>query len=228
LILAFGAPYTLSAADDPDRPVVIRSAFVAGLHHRYTTSMATGPNWSIQIDLSPIGAFRILGLPLDELTDRIEDLADIFGPDARQLISGLEISEQWDRRLELVEAFLLRRLQAGRAETPGIGWAWRQLAASHGILPIAGLSSELAWSRRHFTDTFRRELGLPPKTVARLLRFAWSVRQVQRHPQRPLADIAISCGFADQAHLSREFRELGGITPTNLRRERQLTGEDAG
>ncbi len=220
LILTFGAPYELSTAADPDRPAVTRPAFVAGLYHRYTTSRATGPNWSIQVDLSPIGAFRILGLPLGELTDRIEHLTDVLGPDARQLISELEITKHWDRRLDLVEAFLLRRLERGRAETPGITWAWRQLASSHGSLPIAGLAAELAWSRRHFTCTFRRELGLPPKTVARLLRFARAVGQLQQHPQRPLADIAVGCGFADQAHLSREFRELAGITPSGLRWER--------
>lgn len=221
LILTFGAPYNLSTADDPDQPVVSRSAFVAGLHHRYTTSRATGPNWSIQIDLSPVGAFRILGFPLDELTDRIEHLTDVLGPDARQLISDLEMTERWDVRFDLVEVFLLRRLERGRAETPGITWAWRQLAASHGSLPIAGLADELAWSRRHFTHTFRRELGLPPKTVARQIRFTRAVPQLRRHPQRSLADIALDCGFADQAHLSRECRELAGTTPTALRRERQ-------
>lgn len=222
LILTFGAPYELSTADDPDRPVVIRPAFVAGLHHRYTTSRVTGPNWSIQIDLSPIGAFRILGFPLDELTDRIEDVTDVLGADARRLISDLEISARWDTRFDLVEAFLLRRLERGRVETPGITWAWRQLAASHGILLISGLSEELAWSRRHFIQTFRRELGLPPKIVARQLRFGRAARQMQRNPGRPLADIAVACGFADQAHLSREFQALAGVTPTELRRERRI------
>lgn len=222
LILTFGAPYELSTADDPDRPVVIRPAFVAGLHHRYSTSRATGPNWSIQIDLSPIGAFRVLGLPLEALTDRIEDVTDVLGADARRLISELEISTRWDIRFGVVEAFLLRRLERGRVETPGITWAWRQLSASHGILPIASLSDELAWSRRHFIQTFRRELGLPPKSVARQLRFGRAARQVQRNPECPLADIAIGCGFADQAHLSREFRALAGVTPTELRRERRV------
>lgn len=222
LILTFGAPYELSTADDPDRPVETRPAFVAGLHHRYTTSRATGPNWSIQIDLSPIGAFRILGLPLEELTDRIEDVTDVLGPDAQRLISELEDSARWDTRFEQVETFLLRRLERGRVETPGITWTWRQLVRSHGILPIAGLSEELAWSRRHFIQTFRRELGLPPKVVARQLRFVRAARQMQRNPGRPLADIVVGCGFSDQAHLGREFRALAGVTPTELRRERRI------
>lgn len=223
LILTFGAPYELSTADDPDRPVVIRPAFVAGLHHRYTTSRTTGPNWSIQIDLSPIGAFRILGFPLDELTDRIEDVTDVLGADARRLISDLEISARWDTRFELVETFLLRRLERGRVETPGITWTWRQLAMSHGRIPIGVLAEELSWSRRHFSQRFRRELGLPPKTVARQLRFARAAVLIQRPSARSLADIAIRCGFADQAHLSREFRALAGVTPTGLRRERRPT-----
>lgn len=222
LILTFGAPYQLSTPEHPDLPVVTRPAFVAGLHHRYTTSRATGPNWSIQIALTPVGAFRILGLPLDELTDRVEDAADVLGTNARRLIVDLGAAAGWDIRFGLVEAFLLRRLERRRTETPGIAWAWRQLAASHGGIPVG----ELAWSRRHFSQRFRRELGLPPKTVARQLRFVRAAALIPRPSAPSLADIALGCGYADQAHLTREFQQLAGITPAGLRRERQAP--DAG
>lgn len=227
LILTFGAPYQLSTADNPDLPAVKRPAFVAGLHHRYTMSQATGPNWSIQIDLTPVGAYRILGLPLDELTDRHEDVVDVVGADAARLISELGATAEWKTRFNLVEKLLRRRLERGREETAGIAWAWRQLAASHGGIPIGELAGELCWSRRHFSQRFRRELGLPPKTVARQLRFARAATLIQQPSAWSLADVAIRCGFADQAHLTREFRELAGVTPATFRRERQGLDGDA-
>lgn len=229
LILTFGAPYQLSTAANPDLPIVSRPAFVAGLHHRYTTSRATGPNWSIQVDLTPVGAYRILGLPLEELTGRAEAVTDVLGADGQRLIADVGAAANWEARFDLIEAFLWRRLERGRAETAGIAWAWRQLAASYGGIPIGDLAGELAWSRRHFSQRFRRELGLPPKTLARQLRFVRAVTLIQRPSTRSLADIAIRCGFADQAHLTREFRELAGVTPAVLRQERQTPGDgDAG
>lgn len=220
LILSFGAPYAVSAANDPDRPSLIRHAFVAGLHERYSTSRATGPNWSIQIDLSPIGAYRILGRPLDGLTNRVEHLGDVVGPDARQLVSDLEATAAWDRRFALIDAFLLRRLECGRDVSPGVDAAWQQLAASRGAVPIARIADRLGWSRRHLSQTFHRELGLPPKAVARQLRLAHAVHRMRSEPDLSLADIAdiaVVAGYADQAHLTRDFRGLAGITPARFR-----------
>jgi len=227
LILTFGAPYQLSTPENPDTPVVARPTFVAGMHRRYTTSRATGPNWSIQIDLTPIGAFRILGVPLHELTDRTEDVADVLGADGRRLVDDIGAAAVWKTRFDLVEAFLRRRLERGRPETPGIGWAWRQLAASHGGIAVGDLAEELGWSRRHFSQRFRHELGLSPKTVARQLRFVRATELIRESSSRSLADIALGCGFADQAHLTREFRELAGVTPSWLRHERQEPDGDA-
>ena len=69
----------------------------------------------------------------------------------------------------------------------------------------------MGWSRRHFAARWRRDVGMGPKAVARILRFQRALRLLREG--RPLADVAYDCGFADQPHLNREFRALGGSTP---------------
>jgi hypothetical protein len=62
---------------------------------------------------------------------------------------------------------------------------------------------------------FREQVGLPPKTVARLLRFADVRQRIERDPGG-WADIAFAAGYADQSHLIREFQQLAGTTPTDF------------
>ncbi|MGH3796323.1 MAG: helix-turn-helix domain-containing protein [Pseudonocardiaceae bacterium] len=79
---------------------------------------------------------------------------------------------------------------------------------------MAALAEEVGWSRRHLGERFRREFGLTPKVAGRVMRFEIAHRLLQT-PDRPaLAEVAARCGFYDQAHLHREWRELAGCTPS--------------
>ncbi len=72
----------------------------------------------------------------------------------------------------------------------------------------------MGWSRRHLSERFRVELGLAPKVAGRVVRFERARRLLERADRPGLADLASACGFYDQAHLNREWRELAGCSPT--------------
>lgn len=93
---------------------------------------------------------------------------------------------------------------------PG-AWAWRQLARHSGRIPVSSLASGIGWSRAHFTQCFRAEFGLSPKT-ARIFRFEHACRALKADP-RHLANVAHSCGYYDQAHMTREWQALAGLSP---------------
>ena len=79
--------------------------------------------------------------------------------------------------------------------------------------------AERAYSHRyadptkHLAARFRREIGLPPKTVARMARFQGALAWSTRVKTPDWAGIAVACGYADQAHLTREFGEFAGASP---------------
>ena len=95
-----------------------------------------------------------------------------------------------------------------------MAWTFRRLAAADGRLAIGPLAAEVGWSRRHLAARWRRDVGLGPKTVARVLRFEHALRLVREG--RALADVAYACGYADQSHLNRDFRALAGATPREV------------
>jgi transcriptional regulator GlxA family with amidase domain len=94
-----------------------------------------------------------------------------------------------------------------------VAWAWRALEASAGGVEIGRLSERIGCSRRHLIAGFREQVGVPPKTAARILRFDRAARAVRDGRRGSLARLATACGYHDQAHMTREFRALAGLTP---------------
>ena len=82
---------------------------------------------------------------------------------------------------------------------------------------IGDLAGELGWSHRRLIARYRDSVGLPPKLVARIVRFERLTAHLIANPAVDWAGAAVGCGYFDQAHLAREVRELADVTPTELR-----------
>jgi AraC-like DNA-binding protein len=188
-----------------------RTSFVAGLHETPVTAGHDGIQHGVQINLTPLGARRILGLPMRELTSTAVDMGDVLGPEGALLGERLASLPDWETRFAALDAVLLRRLLAAGPVRPDVVHAWSRLDAAAGAVPIARLCEELGCSRRHLATRFGEEVGLAPKAMARVLRFDRAVRLVEGGGE--LAAVAAACGYYDQPHLTREFGALAGRTP---------------
>jgi AraC-like DNA-binding protein len=199
----------------PGRPVDKYDALAGGLHSTAVHIGQTDSRAGVQVSLTPPAARELLGLPAGQLASIVVGLDEVFGRSARELTEQLREEPSWDRRFDLIEGLLLEQLgqrNAGTAQ-PEVGWAWQRLCASHGAIGIQELATEVGWSRRHLTDRFTRELGLAPKVAARVLRFERVTGHLRRHPRTRLADLSAAAGYADQAHLTREFQAIAGCSP---------------
>ncbi|MFD8143933.1 helix-turn-helix domain-containing protein [Streptomyces sp. NPDC059708] len=174
-----------------------------------------GPQEVIRLEFTPLGAYRLLALPMRELTNLVVELDDVLGPEAGPLVERLAAAPDWAARFDLLDAVLLARLGRGPEPAPEVEQAWRLLTRSAGAVPIARLADEVGWSGSYLVRRFTEQVGLTPKTSARVLRFRRAARLLSRGPV-DLAAIAAGCGFYDQAHLTREFRALAGLTPGRM------------
>ena len=216
LIVNLGVPLEISA---PDRPAATHAdSFVARLSHLPATTAFTGTSSGIQVDFTPLGLHLFCGLPLDELPDPAAGLTEILGEEGRRLTEMLEAARGWEARFDVLDAVILRRVGAARPPTPSVEWAWRTLEATAGGVEIGTLSQRLGSSPRHLISGFRQQIGVTPKSAARILRFERASRLVRQRPVDSLARIAAGTGYTDQAHMTREFRSLAGITPAAYRR----------
>lgn len=224
LILNLGAPWEVEGpAASPAR----LDSFMAGLHAAPAIVRAGAAGWAcIELRLTPLGAHRVLGLAMYELTNRTNrsvELEDLL-PGARELTSRLREAESWAERFGLVESFLLRRLADASPPAPEVEWSWHRLRRSGGRASIGGLAAELGWSHRRLIARFREQIGLAPKAAARVLRFDRAVAALGSPRALGLAEVATECGYFDQAHLNRDFRELAGTTPGAFLRARSESG----
>lgn len=190
-------------------------SFVAGLDDRPTLTEHGGEQLGIEVNLTPLGARRLFGLPLVEIAHRVVVVQDLLGREGEALIARLTEAPGWDTRFALLDAVLVRRLRAAPPVRAEVVHAWSLLEAAHGCLAVEAIAGEVGWSRRHLAARFKQDVGVSPKTAARILRFERVTGLLRSGRAASLADAAYGCGYADQAHLNRDFRVFAGTTPTD-------------
>lgn len=219
LILSFDDPLTLSRLPDPEATGFRHWTMIGGLHTRPATIEHDGEQHGIQLDVTPLGARLLFGRPAADLVEGVVPLDEVLGGLAGELHDRLEATDGWTERFELLDELLrarIARLDARATTRPELRWVWAQLCA--GATGIGDLADELGWSRRHLGAQFRAEFGVTPSTMVRVARFDRARRLLGASPaggRRPtLAEVAHASGYADQAHLTREWVRLAGATPT--------------
>jgi AraC-like DNA-binding protein len=189
-------------------------SFVAGVWDRPTVTGHYGEQAGYQLYLDLLGARRLLGVPAGELANRLVALEDIFGAFATELTDRLADAPNAEERHTVAQRLLAGRLSEDHVAAPEVAYALARLQATRGAARIEAVAAEVGWSRRHLAARFREAVGLPPKSLARLIRVEHAARRVRARD--PLGDIAYEAGYADQSHFNREFRELVGCTPTEF------------
>lgn len=213
MIVTFGPSIDIINGDRPAEPRSYRS-FLAGLHDVHVVTEYDGEQMGFQVNFTLLGAYRFLNITMSDIANRVVDLGDLVGDAvAERLADQLRDAADWPARFDLMDRFLLERLHRGQSMSPDIAWALKSLQASHGARTIGALSRDLACSRKTLIQRFNAQIGLSPKAVAGILRFAHAVDRIRAADEESWAELAIACGYYDQAHFNRDFRRYSGRTP---------------
>ena len=171
LVISFGAPFSIalgrkpSAGDD-------HASFAAGLYAGHVVMNSGGDCACVQVDFTPLGAYRFFGLPMRELSGSMVSLDDLADRrDRANCAASSKTRKTGTSRLDLAEAFALDRLRRGPELSRAVVSAYRELAFCHGNVRIETIAARLDWSRKHLSQRFQDEIGLSPKSLARMLRF---------------------------------------------------------
>jgi AraC-like DNA-binding protein len=168
----------------------------------------------VGVRLHPGTAPSVLGLPANELLDKQVPLQDIWG--AKQASVAAEVGglPTVEAKLAAVESIVGGRLAASapidQLVVAAVAWLTRQPFATVGTL-----SEHSSLSERQLLRRFEAAIGYGPKTLQRILRFQRLLRLAGR-ATAGLADLAVTVGYADQAHMTREVTRLAGLPPTVL------------
>ena len=210
VILNLGAPWGVATGDGA---LATYDSFAAGLHDCHATTRSTGRSQCLQVNLTPLGARRVLGGALPRIANRIVPFEDLLGAPGRDLMARLRDGADWAARFAILDRFLLRRLADAPSPHADLLATLVHLQGSGGSGSIGDLAVERGISRKRLIQLYRAELGLAPKTVARVLRFSRALDLLSADGAMGWAALAQDAGYYDQAHLHRDFRDLAGCTP---------------
>ncbi|PWK69057.1 AraC family transcriptional regulator [Aminobacter sp. AP02] len=216
LVISFGEPFAIGLSRTPgdnDR----FASFASGLHAGPVVIDSFGRSCCVQVNFTPLGARRFFGMPMSALADRMVPFDELLGASGHRLRERLGEQTNWHARLDIAECFIIERLTKAASVSAEVGWALEKIIASGGRSRIAPIAAEIGWSRKHLATRFADQVGVGPKAIARIVRFNRAASLSKLASRAGWADLAAECGYADQAHLVREFRELAGATPTELR-----------
>lgn len=225
VLIAFDEPLdSCWLGDEPSRGRFW--TMISGLHTRPALVRTHGRQHGIQIDLTPLGARTLFGLPAGAVANVMVRHEEVGAGVDPLLHERLAEAPSWRARFDLLDAHFLTALRRGAAEiAPPLAEAWRTLDATRGTMRIDELARHVGWSRRRLATRFGDEFGVSPKQAARLLRFDHARRLVR--DGTTLAAAAGRAGYADQAHLTREWRDFVGLSPAAHLREEFPIVQDA-
>jgi AraC-like DNA-binding protein len=194
-------------------------AHVCGLRQRALLSRPTGRLLIVGVTFAPGSAAAALPVSAHELAGRDAALDDLWSGGARALVQRLAECRDFEGRRALLEREIHARVGPMDQEVRA---AVHRLAADP-ALSIARLAGGTAGARR-LERKFRAHVGIPPKRLARIFRMQHALRAWREGHATRLADLAARAGYADQAHLAREFVALLGASPgSRAAHERQMS-----
>ena len=188
------------------------ATLVHGLISRVFRVELTGRGGVVGARFRADGFHAWTGLEAATFTDRVVPADDLLGPAVGSLHVGLgahtDPVDQLERMRSALEQTRPPRVRAG------VGPVVDLMAADPGLVRVDQVARSVALSERTLQRRFRREVGIGPKWVLSRFRLQEAALALERDPGVDLAALAPRLGFYDQAHLTNQFVEMLGETPS--------------
>lgn len=219
LVFHFGDPFRRSVSGGSRKVTQHRAAVVGA----FTAPMVIEPTGAVGVfgvRLKRGAAEAVLREDASRIVGESVDLEDLWGSSGRALVEGVCGATGDTARVAVVVAALEARLFRGtgaEARVRGdasVDAAFSLLERSGGRAEVSSLAEAAGVSPRTLERRFLARAGLPPKVLSRLVRFQEVLRRLPDATRWGWAAVAHDCGYADQSHLVRDFREFTGSPPS--------------
>ena len=167
----------------------------------------------VGVHFKPWGISPFVDVPASELRDRWVPVDAVWRQSVDRIRNQLGELASATETLRVVEEELRSRLAPSRG-LDLVLHTGRRLEASHGAVPVTALTAAAGVSSTHLATQFTSHVGVTPKRVALIYRFARLILSVDARRPVDWSALAAAAGYFDQAHLGKEFKDFTGHTPT--------------
>jgi len=218
LIFHWGDPFMMAFAGEA--PARQPRSFALAQTRRFVEIAPAGRSGFISVRFRHGGGCHFMRPPVSSFADGLVGTRDLWGAQALALETDLGEARSAGTRVRLVERFLLDQL--ARHYKPDVDRLASALWQRDGYGRVSELCRDLGVGERRLERTARAALGLSPKQALSLGRFLRACALLRRAAPKGLADIALACGYYDQAHFHGDFKRLSGMTPKQFAADRSV------
>ena len=229
LFVNLGEPVRLWDSDPSAPPAVFTDGWFMGVWTRRYIVEYPPRVHVVGVHFKPWGISPFIDMPATELRDRWVPVAAVWQRSLDRIRNQIGDFASATEALRALEEELRSRL----AETPsrGLDLVLRtggRLEKSHGAVPVGALTDAAGVSGNHLATQFKAHVGVTPKRVARIYRFARLILSVDGLRPVDWSELAHAAGYFDQAHFAKEFKDFTGHTPTGYLALRHRFPAEAG
>jgi AraC-like DNA-binding protein len=162
----------------------------------------------------PHTLYSFLGIPLHLFNDKAYSLQDVL--DKQPFYDC--ITDDPHQTFLNFEQLLLRKINSLQPESRSYQYVQASMAAilkRNGHVAVDELIRKTGISGKHLDNLFEKYVGLGPKTISRIVQLNHFISYKSSQPAKTLTDCAYECGYYDQAHIIKSFRQFAGISPKN-------------
>ena len=200
--------------DEGDRLSTFRGSVICGPHSDYFAIDSTQEGTVMGIHFRPGGAFPFFKLPAAELQNLHVGLDTLWGAKAGEIRDRVIEAATPEAKLRTLEELLLAQAARPLARHPAVAFALRELSTVPLTRTIAEVTDQIGLSQKHFIRVFSEEVGLTPKLFCRVRRFQEALSRIHEGRRIDWTEVALDCGYFDQAHFNRDFRAFSGLNPS--------------
>jgi AraC-like DNA-binding protein len=193
---------------------------IAGPRTEFLLLDTPRPFSAIAVHFRPGGGFPFFGVPGCELHNRNVSLDMVWGGYAATVRDRLWEAKTPEQRFGILEQALVASARGSFDRHPAVRYALAVFDGSIGARRVSEVVQRIGLSSRRFAELFRSEVGFSPKAFCRIRRFNEALRRIERLTDVDWADVALSCGYFDQAHFNHDFRAFAGLSPSSYLRHR--------
>jgi AraC-like DNA-binding protein len=190
--------------------------FLVGQMNEFISIAPRGRIGFVAVRFSAQGAYRFLPGSLKRIAGEVVATKDIWEGSDGEIVDRIAAAPTMSRRIAIVEDVLKKYLALMQREDILVDRALELIQLHAGTLRIAELASAVGASTRQLNRRFETAVGVTPKQFSRVSRFLHALDELRSHRNTPLTEIALNCGYFDQAHFNHEFRQFAGFQPTEL------------
>jgi AraC-like DNA-binding protein len=218
LMFHFGDPIHIQK--DGNGNTNLPKSILKGQLNSYYDIYYRGRPHFLSVLFKPHGARLFFDVPMEKLLGENVDLHNIIGKASNEIADKLANQTSNSTRIAIVEEFLLSRLSSSKLHNfRRIEAGLRHIKPNTIINRVDLLSNASCLSYKQFDRVFLDFTGIHPKQFLQIVRFQQLMQQLHEGSYRNLTDLAVSCGYYDQAHCIREVKRLSGYTPLQLSRQ---------